>query len=116
MTKEKLRLICAELDGWIWNELQVIRPNGTALARHRWMHDTLPNEDQLLNIIPNYPEDLNAVHELEEKLTPDNSPKGQISYDNILMRICGSHQACVSAEALQRCEALVKLHGKWEEE
>jgi hypothetical protein len=66
--------------------------------------------------LPDFPSDLNAVHELEMKLT--NSQKN--AHGLILEEVCTpglrfAYPAMV-ATALQRCESLIRTLNLWEEE
>lgn len=63
--------------------------------------------------VKDYPADLNACAEMEKTLPDDNSLQGKVSYNNQLMRVCGSHAACISATARQRCESFLRVKGKW---
>lgn len=51
---------------------------------------------------------LHVCRLVEQALPQDNSLLGKVCYDNNLMVICGSHQACVSASWQQRAIALCK--------
>lgn len=65
-----------------------------------WMHDKGRG-------IPNYCNSLNAMHDAEKLLANDNTLGGLVEYANKLMRICGSHAACIHATARQRAEAFL---------
>lgn len=64
---------------------------------------------------PDYPKDLNAIHEVEKILNDDNSLHGLVFYCNTLMDICKTHRACVTATAAQRAEAFLRTINKWVE-
>jgi hypothetical protein len=68
--------------------------------------------------IPNYPFDLNAMHEVETILNADQ----MVSYDYHLDRVVGNGRQGLnieyflwSATAAQRAEAFLRTIGKWEE-
>lgn len=68
--------------------------------------------------IPNYPFDLNAMHEVESILNADQ----MVSYDYQLDRVVGNGRQGLnieyflwSATAAQRAEAFLRTIGKWEE-
>lgn len=126
MTPQNLRIAMAELDGWEWHGDAAWSKTGDA---NYWKKDML-----VYCQLPDYPSDLNAVHELEKKLIPrlkldlnrDFSKTNAEIYSNMLMRIIQDRR-CIksavearyttaSAEATERCEALARLHGKWEED
>jgi len=85
-----------------------------------------PPKDQKLRwdvIVPNYPEDLNACHDME-KMIPDNL---RDRYHDVLSKLEGynyrrsigernEHLAwCVSAPAAQRAEAFLRTLNLWED-
>lgn len=79
-------------------------------------YDALANrghETVLQDKLPNYLNDLNAMHEAEKILNDDNSLHGLVFYCNTLMNICKTHRACVTATASQRAEAFLRTIGKW---
>lgn len=68
--------------------------------------------------IPNYPFDLNAMHEVESILNADQ----MVSYDYHLDRVVGNGRQGLnieyflwSATASQRAEAFLRTIGKWED-
>lgn len=72
------------------------------------------------NGLPNYPEDLNACHEMEGVLTDDQLPV----YEAWLFRLNNVNPATIFASdtfriyhatAAQRCEAFLRTIGKWKE-
>lgn len=67
----------------------------------------LPGEDWVL--LPRYPYSLDAMHEVENKIPEDNSLYGKVAYNNILMRVCGSHAKSISASSEQRSEAFCRM-------
>ena len=69
-------------------------------------------------LVPNYPFDLNAMHEVESILNADQ----MVSYDYHLDRVVGNGRQGLnieyflwSATAAQRAEAFLRTIGKWEE-
>jgi hypothetical protein len=116
MTPEEKRIAIAEACGWKFDTEFVWFPSGTRTERNMQTYDCAAMEDILMNILPNYLNDLNAMHKAENTLPQDNSLHGRVAYDNKLMRICGSHQACVSATATQRADAFLKTIGKFKED
>ena len=64
------------------------------------------------DLAPDYANDLNAVARVEKSLT--NSQWW--FYVENLTEVCGAGVAlCISANALQRCEAILRTLGKWKE-
>lgn len=80
-----------------------------------------------LSAIPDYPENLNAMHEVELKL--NNSKDSGIYARSLMYLVCGysTNEDCISingwvmmriarATASQRAEAFLKTIGKWVED
>lgn len=67
---------------------------------------------------PDYPNDLNAVHEAENTLDGSNvNPQLRYTYADYLYRIVvPENRQPFRATAAQRCEALLRTWGLWEEE
>lgn len=73
--------------------------------------------------LPDYPNDLNAMHEAEKVLTGRDSEE----YALMLSRVCDGQRpdaykhwsdiagGTTSATAAQRCEAFLRTIGKWDE-
>jgi hypothetical protein len=74
--------------------------------------------------IPDYLNDLNAMHEAEKTLTPEYQPaKGESQWSDYLgwLGFCGENKTrevyeCVTASAAQRAEAFLRTIGKWEDD
>ena len=65
--------------------------------------------------LPNYTEDLNAMHEAEKvlRVAPDTyQPGGRGHYAQLLDEVCGSDGKAF-ATAAQRAEAFLRTIGKW---
>lgn len=100
----KLRVRMAELDGYSdFGEMDVgLGPCLTAMYH--------PSQTEMsILCVPNYPEDLNAVHELEKKLTKEQ----QFTYGKLLMSMMPKEILAprewfyvAHATALQRCIAI----------
>lgn len=66
--------------------------------------------------VPNYPEDLNACHEIWCSLTEKEHFAFRDHLRDLVRRdghICGPCRSLSNATALQRCEAFLKTKGKW---
>jgi hypothetical protein len=107
MKPEYQRVAIAEACGWKVHPKDkwvVIPPNS-------------PHSVQPLNTLPNYLNDLNAMHDAEKVLTPTEFE----AYRWILWGLCKRPQvtewerAYLSATASQRAEAFLRKIGKWEE-
>lgn len=93
MTDEQLRLVIAEWEGYVFSAGE---------AASWWRH--MPSGE--LVAPPDYPHDLNAVHEAEKKLNQGQKTR----YIFHLQTICGGQHFGDNyfATARQRCIALVK--------
>lgn len=83
------------------------------LMVQRWVNEKLNRVDRKL---PDYLNDLNAIHEAEEKLTDGEYNHHFIHYlDDTQARTLEHRNRCVSATAAQRAEALLRAIGRWTE-
>ena len=112
MTNEEIRIAMAEVDGLKF-------PYGIQFSKdgRAWDLHASPA------FCPNYPEDLNAVHKVEKKL----SAREKGDYASRLFSICNVPGANteqqerdgwfihIHATAPQRCEAILRTLGKWKE-
>lgn len=113
MNTEKQRIAIAEYCGWTdcrksLAGLGGIPPKNAKLLPYPERHD----EDWRLapwRGLPDYLNDLNAMHEAEKALTP---AQWEI-YTYTLLNLLGS--ISVSASAEKRAEAFLRTIGKWEE-
>ena len=98
MTPENQRKAIAEACGWMVFNLN----NGN----HK-----LPNGDWECGVrVPDYPNDLNAMHEAEKLL------EQVCIYESLLDLVCvDSFGGARMATASQRAEAFLRTIGKWEE-
>lgn len=130
MTPQEQRIALAEWDGWkrVETTEQVMHWPGGMLPTKvvRWCQKLIKfgkekfplgviEEDEL----PDYPSDLNAVHELEKKLDPfmpentDETGEQWNHYCDTLQEICEERsdprRCYINATAAQRCEALCRV-------
>lgn len=114
MTDEELRIKVAELCGW--KRREVFEPSfadpSKLVSRGRKWHNPINDLPQRL---PDYPNDLNAMHEAEKALTDDEHSRfsdhlGSILCDGKYYHWSdgGAMRGFVSATAHQRAEAFVK--------
>lgn len=116
MDKEKQRIAIAEACGWY----------GIRETSHRWEVTDPPAPPMCImgyhdkhgkQRLPNYLNDLNAMHEAE-KVVQDLCPEGETlceQYESELDHIVGSGYL-IFATAAQRAEAFLKTLNLWEEE
>ena len=103
MTHEAQRIAIAEACGWT-DIFHNSFPRG-------WLGHR-PNEDRDNYLIPDYPNDLNAMHEAENTL----NVREKQNYISTLRNICvvaGCWPETATAD--QRAEAFPRTVGKWEE-
>ena len=105
MTDDQIRIAIAEWCGW--------RSYHDCLHILYWNESLgeLIQDAYMSHALPDYPNDLNAVHEAEKKL--DVNPWQQ--YINLLPDIIEDWRSPIHATARQRCEALLKTVGLWKE-
>lgn len=122
MKAEEIRIAVAEACGWTRIGRRMLDRVPIPFGRTDWMGTPPRDKDKLEDDqgwkrIPDYPNDLNAVHEAEKMLETTCEPapftQPQVSgYYNHLMEMCGTFGA-IRATALQRCEAILRTLGKW---
>ena len=108
MSDEQINIAIAEACGW------------HTIAFNRGWVNVGDGETQAM--IPDYCNDLNAMHEAEKVLSPANQPaRGESQWSAYLgwLGFCGENNTsevygCVTATASQRAEAFLKTLGKWE--
>jgi len=105
MTDEQINITIAEACGW---------KNITRSTSSGWLHKRLIGTNEKMRVtfdvhtpIPNYCNDLNAMHEAEMKLTKEQS-------DDYVARLFDSCYELAFATASQRAEAFLRTLGKWD--
>lgn len=109
MTPQEINIAIAEACGWK-NVRPVVIKNVTCKGDDRTAGITSDN-----GWIPNYYEDLNAMHEAENVLTKDDLYKYTASFCFGGYNIGHCVKLACIATASQRCEAFLKTLGKWKE-
>jgi hypothetical protein len=108
MTPEQQRIAIAETCGW--------KPlEQTGIFGITWIVWTKGNEQKYLWQLPDYLNDLNAMHEAENVMRFDEEIKGQ-QYRNMLFHVVKVRPLIIHATAAQRAEAFLRTIGKWEDE
>ena len=103
MTDEQINAAIAEAFGWrkVYEgpepDDRMIDPSGNYSSKRH---------------IPNYCNDLNAMHEIEKLFDP---PSTHWQFYATLSDLCGSPIKAISAPARPRAEAFLRTLGKWEE-
>lgn len=107
MTPEAQRIAIAEACGW--RHKQVTGITGFVWM---WLPPRLTLDKHLVATCPDYPSDLNAMHEAEKEIIHDGDLWN--SYETNLRRICHkAGQPVVSATDAQRAEAFLKTLNLW---
>jgi hypothetical protein len=116
MTPTEIRIAMAELEGCPWREVAgdtyEMIVDGGKIAR--------TTRESLASILPDYPNDLNAVHRVEEKIERHLLPRYMQELCMILVPSGHRKTGVISeymlhATARQRCEAILRAVGKWKE-
>jgi hypothetical protein len=97
MTPEKQRVAIAEACGWKWERLWTGELHGKPVG-----------EQGPFRELPDYLNDLNAMHEAEESLHGNQ----YVEYTNLLIEIEGSLFG-IRATAAERAEAFLKTLNLW---
>ena len=107
MTNEQQRIAIAEACGW------ELRPYGDMLVWYNPKGHACPVErDHRNKCLPNYLNDLNAMHEAEKTLTDKAHEEFRLNLYEVLG---DDSRLIVSSTAAQRAEAFLLTIGKWEE-
>ena len=112
MTPEAQRIAIAEACGWT-----MFDAGPDSFGTHCEAHCNRGQETILQRKLPDYLNDLNAIHQAEQTIPPDSFAV----YLETLQRIIQSEHrfeienrfAAFSATAAQRAEAFLKTIGKW---
>ena len=110
MNEEKQRIAIAEACGWTvtknWKNVDSAERN---ICKPLFIGGS--RMGQTVKLLPDYLNDLNAMHEAEMPLGEFEST---VYYDTLIY-ITGSQRAATFATAAQRAEAFLKTIGKWED-
>lgn len=108
MTPEAQRIAIAEACGWKFS------PHWTLSGQDCYEHPS--HDPKPVSQLPNYPNDLNAMHEAEMTLNWNEQESFQAdNYRDALTKECGHDRDIIHvATAAQRAEAFLRTIGKWE--
>jgi hypothetical protein len=115
MTNEQINIAIAEACGWRIAER--VSPEAKEDATACWIR---PNGDEWQEeSLPDYCNDLNAMHEAEKVLNDEQWPEYREELRNVVLggirMVSQWCKADLHATARQRAEAFLKTIGKWEE-
>lgn len=111
MSPEKQRVAIAKACG-----IEVIQTDSGLMMSRPYVYNSTLTLQPAMQLVPNYPYDLNAMHEAEKILKGSNIAV----YLGILSEIYDPKDvkftlSCVFATASQRAEAFLRTIGKWED-
>lgn len=120
MTNEQIRIAIAEKCGWVRLErstgIITKYPVDTARSAKLWWLDSY---GKVAYWVPNYPEDLNAMHEAEKTIKGEDQVK---YYYELLLAVTGRYTRLetdfnfLHATAHQRSEAWCRTFELWKED
>ena len=110
MSEQEINISIAEACGWT-NVAHNTVFSGRKIGRGIFGNSPSGGEYRLT---PNYCNDLNAMHEVEEAMSDDQYHTGYKQTLASLVGLAGSMRV-TSAKACQRAEAFLRTIGKWEE-
>jgi hypothetical protein len=107
MTDEQINATIAEACGWT-----DIHDSGVWHNHTLWGYPPMkPGQGGTHQYLPNYCNDLNAMHEAEKTLSADNKYVMEVQ----LKRVLSAREFYFHATACQRAEAFLRTLRKWEE-
>jgi hypothetical protein len=107
MTNEQINIAIAEACGW--TDCEYVKSLGLCKGRNSHL---VPQYETGHSIIPNYCNDLNAMHEAEEWLM-NNDPH---AYGCYVSDIYDKQSNCIHLAARIKAEEFLWTLGKWEDE
>lgn len=142
MTHEEQRIKIAELRGFRWYEVYdhtalsgrrlcfrlppecgVANPHWKGTVSETWFADPQESLEHVDTYCPDYPNDLNAMHEAEKMLTVESGQVGKYLYE--LEKVCvvsgcearnkNQQLRFIRATAAQRAEAFLRTLNLWKE-
>lgn len=106
MPDEELRIKVAELYGWRRIRRRETTTKHFPHAHIPYIFGIHPSDHVWRSPIPDYPHDLNSMHEAVETLRRTNGPEWH-DFGRNLLGLCGSTMNCIQATARKRAEAFV---------
>jgi len=123
MKPKAQRIAMAELEGWEHMEAKELSPSERIVYGEKWWRNPIEKTIACEDNIPDYLNDLNAVHEVEKSLSTLNqsffaNELYDITNTGVDEEMAVTHDffsSCVMATAAQRTEALLRTMGKWKD-
>ncbi len=112
MTDEEKRITIAEACGWKWDCLGIQSPSGD--THSRYAGDECDGRDTLMEVLPRYTEDLNAMHEAEKIFDVDiqSFESSRYVYSKFLYSIVPAEMQPFRSTARQRADAFLMAIGR----
>lgn len=115
MSDEEIRIAVAEVAGWsdVKERPHPLDPNVMVLSGYFEV-------SKYPAFIPDYPNDLNAAHEVEGAIGDDWHKYSEVLNEMVNPEVRMSREreywCLIRATARQRCEALLRTFGKWRDQ
>lgn len=106
LSDEELRVMCAELCGW-----KKLAASDLSGRRELYGINPSPAPEDLgkMDLTPNYPADLNAMHEAVMSMEGPEGKDERHQYRGWLKAICGTANDAIDATARHRCIAFIAV-------
>lgn len=120
MTDKEINIAIAEACGWQWRVGIYQNCRGLFHPDDEYLKSCECTKEQMVNLpissdcakrVPDYCNDLNAMHEAENTLNEEQKEK----YFFNLMCVFGNWPKAIQANARHRAEAFLRALGKWKE-
>jgi len=107
LSDEALRIKVAEFCGWVREDRPMIHP--VQVTEEGWIHPTNGGwyGGYAERVLPNYPKDLNACHEIVASLDPIQMERWKMHLHYATTAYAVDAVAMLNATSRQRCEAFV---------
>ena len=115
MTPDEIRIAVAECCGW--KICSVNNPMGEPITGPIGLPPSTPESVEIWNYfapLPNYPASLDACYRAEALLKSEGASTW-LKYWEALVKVCEPSKENWRATPLQRCEAFLRVKGKWKE-
>ena len=119
MTPEEQRIAIAESVGFKWVENQRVRSNsqnGAWCSTDGWHHPKTKKVSDAIYDLPDYLNDLNAMHEVEKTLNDEQWERYRAELYNLMPKsfaLPDCERSNIHATAAQRAEAYLKTLNLW---
>jgi len=118
MNKNEQRIAIAEACGWVPQDINNLSIGEVLAYGVKWWRKPDENTITTRSNLPDYLNDLNAMHEAERTLVRNDSRVSVGSWEYYLCQLADvtAEQHPIDATADQRAEAFLRTLGLWEED